>query len=91
MENKALKRLVRMELIAFVIFMLFVAGTYWTVEWLQWVSTVLFVLPVSGIMSYPKRSRECGERFDKARFAWAVISMGLYLGMGWLLVSLLGN
>ncbi len=90
MNKKALNNLVRMELLSFVVFLFFLVGAYWSVEWLQWVIAVLFVIPVSGILRYPGRCKSSDEPFDKARFAWAVISIFLYLGMGWFLLSVLG-
>ncbi len=90
MEQKALNSLVRMELLAFVVFLLFLAGSYWSVVWLQWMAAALFVVPVSGILRYRSRCKSSGEKFDKARFAWAVITIFLYLGLGWLLLSVFG-
>ncbi len=90
MDKKALNGLVRMELLSFIVFLLFLVGTYWSIAWLQWTMALLFVIPVSGILRYPGRCKSIGEPFDKARFAWAVISIFLYLGMGWLLTAVLG-
>ncbi len=90
MEKTALESLVRMELFSFFLFLIFLAGAYWNVEWLQWASALLFIVPVAGILRYPGNCRSSEELFEKARFAWAVITIFLYLGLGWLLVSILG-
>ncbi len=89
MEKKALLNLVRMELLSFVVFLLFLAGAYWDIKWMIWTAAVLFVAPVSGILRYRGRCKASGEPFDKARFGWAVISIFLYLGMGWYVLSLI--
>lgn len=82
MERKALNSLGYMELIAFFIFVLFLVGVYFYQEWLQILTAVCFILPVAGILRYPGRCKASGESFVKARFAWSLITLFLYLGMG---------
>ncbi|HIX26728.1 MAG TPA: hypothetical protein H9859_03725 [Candidatus Barnesiella excrementigallinarum] len=82
MERKALNSLGYMELIAFFIFVLFLVGVYFDQTWLQIFMAVCFVAPMAGVLRYPGRCRTTGEPFVKARFAWSLITMFLYLGMG---------
>ena len=85
MERKALNSLGYMELVAFFIF---VVGVYFDLTWLQTAMAVCFVGPVAGILRYPARCKSTGEPFVKARFAWSVITLFLYLGMAFGVLSL---
>ena len=82
MERKALNRLGYMELAAFFVFGTFLLGLYYDIVWLQWVTAILFILPMAGC-------KERQEPFVKARFAWSLITMFLYLGMGFGLLTIL--
>lgn len=89
MERKALNSLGYMELAAFFIFGIFLLGVYFGVAWLQGAMAVLFVIPMAGVLRYPGRCRSTGEPFVKARFAWSLITMFLYLGMGFGLLMII--
>lgn len=87
MKRKALNSLGYMEVIAFFIFVLFLVGVYFHLTWLQVAMAVCFVVPVAGIVRYPGRCRSAGEPFVKARFAWSLITLFLYLGMAFGLLA----
>ena len=78
-----------MELAAFFVFGTFLLGLYYDIVWLQWVTAILFILPMAGVLRYPSRCKERQEPFVKARFAWSLITMFLYLGMGFGLLTIL--
>ena len=80
MERKALNSLGYMELAAFFVFGTFLLGLYYD---------ILFILPMAGVLRYPSRCKERQEPFVKARFAWSLITMFLYLGMGFGLLTIL--
>ena len=88
MERKALNSLGYMELAAFFVFGTFLLGLYYDIVWLQWVTAILFILPMAGVLRYPSRCKERQEPFVKARFAWSLITMFLYLGMGFGLLAI---
>ena len=77
------------ELAAFFVFGTFLLGLYYDIVWLQWVTAILFILPMAGVLRYPSRCKERQEPFVKARFAWSLITMFLYLGMGFGLLTIL--
>ena len=89
MERKALNSLGYMEMAAFFVFGTFLLGLYYDIVWLQWVTAILFILPMAGVLRYPSRCKERQEPFVKARFAWSLITMFLYLGMGFGLLTIL--
>ena len=89
MERKALNSLGYMELAAFFVFGTFLLGLYFDSVWLQWVTAILFILPMAGVLRDPSRCKERQEPFVKARFAWSLITMFLYLGMGFGLLTIL--
>ncbi len=67
---------------------IFVGDWYYDIVWLQWLQ--LFCLfAYGGSIAHPSRCKERQEPFVKARFAWSLITMFLYLGMGFGLLTIL--